>query len=109
MEIILSIFKVNSKVKLTSNPKHRWHYYVKGENLTRFYGEEWNKHYIHISDEKNHFVQNSKYNVTPSGKNSYGTLQRGGDKLKITKEFGDYLIGKIVEINKQIAFKDDNI
>jgi len=33
-------------------------------------------------------------NLTPSGKNSYGSLMKGADKLKITKDFADFLIKK---------------
>lgn len=103
---VLSVFRVISSIKLTSNSSDRWHYYLEGENLTRFYGNEWNKHSIHISDQKHNFILETKLNVTPSGTNSYGTLQRGGDKLRITNEFGNYLVNKIVSINKDISFND---
>lgn len=106
---VLSIFRVISSVQITSNTSDRWHYYLDCENLTRFYGNEWNKHNIHISDQKHSFVKQTKLNATPSGKDSYGTLQRGGDKLKITSEFGNYLINKIVIINKDISFNDENV
>lgn len=106
---ILSVYRVSSGVLNTGIVGDRWPYFVFGENLTRYYGNEWDKYNIHISDEKQFFINRTKMNATPSGKNSYGTLQQGGDKLKLTKEFGDYLIDKIVEINKQIAFTDDNI
>lgn len=106
---VLSIFRVSSSVQITSNPSDRWHYYLDCENLTRFYGNEWNKHNIHISDQKHSFIKQTKLNATPSGKDSYGTLQRGGDKLRITSEFGNYLINKIVTINKDLSFNDENI
>lgn len=106
---VLSIFRVSSSVKYSTNPKDRWHYFVSGENLTRYYGNEWNKHIVHISDEKHYFIIQTKMNATPSGKNTYGTLQRGGDKLKITNEFGNYLTNKIVEINKDVSFREDYI
>lgn len=106
---ILSIFKVASSVQPTSNSKDRWHYFLKGENLSRFYGNEWNKYNIHISAERNLFIDNTKLNATPSGLNSYGHLQQGGDKLQITNEFGHYLVGKIVEINRDISFREENI
>lgn len=105
---VLSIFRVSSSVKYSTSPKDRWHYYVRGENLTRHYGNEWNKHAVHISDEKHHFITQTKMNATPSGKNTYGTLQRGGDKLRITIEFGNYLVDEIVTINKDISFKEEN-
>ncbi|WP_445454292.1 phospholipase D family protein [Flavobacterium sp. 25HG05S-40] len=105
---ILSIYRVSSKFQTTTNPTDRWKYYIQGENLTRFYGNEWSDYNIHISDEREFFVKKFKLNATPSGKNSYGSLQQGADKLKITNEFGNYLIKKIVAINKEISFRDDN-
>lgn len=106
---VLSIFRVTSTTQLTPNPSDRWHYYLEAENLTRFYGSEWNNHNIHISDQKHNFTNETKFNATPSGTNSYGTLQRGGDKLRITNEFGNYLVNKIVSINRDISFNDENI
>jgi len=106
---ILSIFKVISKVKTTANPIDRWHFYIEGENLTRFYGNEWNIYNIHISTERDVFIDKTKLKATPSGLNSYGSLQQGADKLEITKDFGNYLVNKIVEINKEISFREENI
>lgn len=106
---VLSIFKATSKVNKTTDPNHRWHYFIYGENLTRLYGNEWNNYNIHISDQKKIFINETKLNATPSGRNSYGTLQRGGDKLRITNDFGHYLLNKIVVINKDIAFNHENI
>lgn len=105
---VLSIYRVSSSVFNTGIVGDRWPHYVFGENLTRFYGNEWNKYNIHITDEKEYFIKRTNLNATPSGKNSYGSLQQGSDKLQITKEFGNYLVNKIVEINKEISFKDDN-
>jgi hypothetical protein len=106
---ILSVYRVTSSVFNTGIIGDRWPHYVFGENLTRYYGNEWNKYNIHISDEKQYFINQTKMNATPSGKNSYGTLQRGGDKIKITTEFGNYLANKIVQINKDISFREENI
>jgi HKD family nuclease len=106
---VLSVYRVSSSVFNTGIVGDRWPHYVFGENLTRFYGNEWNNYNIHITDEKDYFIKTTKLNATPSGKNSYGSLQQGSDKLQITKEFGNYLVNKIVEINKEISFRNDNI
>jgi hypothetical protein len=105
---VLSIFKIISETKNTNIEGDRWPYFVMGENLTRYYGNEWNNYNIHITTEKNIFIDNTKMNATPSGKNSYGSLQQGSDKLEITREFGDYLINKIVDINKEIKFRENS-
>ncbi len=99
---ILSIYRVKSEVKSTKIENDRWPYFVVGENLTPFYGQEWNKYNIGISNQKDEVVNRGLFNVTPSGINSYGSLMRGADKLRVTPEFGQYLIDKIVKIDIEI-------
>lgn len=99
---ILSIYRVKSEVKQTGIERDRWPYFVVGENLTPFYGREWANYGIGISNEKTEVLEKGLFNITPSGKNSYGSLMRGADKLRITPEFGQYLIDKIVRIDTDI-------
>lgn len=104
---ILSIYRVASKVIPTNIPNDRFPYYVFGENLTPYYGRNWNKYNISISNEKGNALRTGIIKLTPSGKNSYGSLMRGGDKLRITDEFADYVINKIVEINNKISTEEN--
>jgi HKD family nuclease len=106
---ILSIYRVKSEIKSTGVENDRWPYYVVGENLTPFYGQEWSQYGIGISNQKTEVLDNNLFDITPSGKNSYGSLMRGADKLKITPEFGQYLIDKIVEIDNEIKTKANNV
>ncbi len=99
---ILSIYRVKSEVKTTQIKNDRWPYFVVGENLTPFYGQEWSSYNIGISNQRDELVKNRLFDVTPSGKNSYGSLMRGADKLRVTPEFGQYLIDKIVKIDTEI-------
>jgi hypothetical protein len=99
---ILSIYKVKSEVKNTGNENDRWPFYVIGENLTPNYGREWANLNINITNQKNLVLENKLFDVTPSGKNSYGSLMRGADKLKLTKEFGNYLLNKISKIDAEL-------
>lgn len=99
---ILSIYRVNSEVKNTGNENDRWPYYVIGENLTPNYGREWVNQNITITNQKNFVLQQNLFDITPSGKNSFGNLMRGGDKLKLTREFGSYLLGKISKIDVEL-------
>lgn len=103
---ILSIYKVKSDVKYTGNKNDRWPYYVVGENLTPYYGQNWNSQDITITNQKNAVIKQGKFNITPSGKNSFGSLMRGADKLKLTPEFGEYLINKIAKIDNEIKLND---
>ncbi|MFD1061621.1 restriction endonuclease PLD domain-containing protein [Winogradskyella litorisediminis] len=105
---ILSIYKVKSEVKYTGNENDRWPYYVTGENLTPFYGQNWNSQNITITNQKNEVIKQGKFNVTPSGKNSFGSLMRGADKLRLTPEFGEYMIEKIAKIDNEIKTTANN-
>ena len=99
---ILSIYKVNSDVKNTEVKNDRWPFYVIGKNLTPNYGREWVNQNITITNQKNLVLQKNIFDITPSGKNSFGSLMRGADKLKLTKEFGNYLLNKISKIDTEL-------
>jgi hypothetical protein len=99
---ILSVYRVKSEVKSTGRKHDRWPYYVIGENLTPFYGQDWNEYKIGISNQKNEVLEKGLFDITPSGKNSFGSLMFGADKLKIIPEFGRYLINKIIVIDTRI-------
>jgi HKD family nuclease len=102
---ILAVYRVKSEVKTTGNQDDRWPYYVIGENLTPYYGQEWNTKNITITNQKDEVVKLGKFDVTPSGKNSYGSLMRGADKLKVTSEFGQYVTKKLLEIDNEVKTK----
>lgn len=95
---ILSIYKVVSEVKATGILDDRWPFFVIGENLTPNYGREWSNYNINVTNQKNEVI--SSFNITPSGKNSYGNLMRGGDKLRLTPEFGNFLLNKITQLDE---------
>ncbi len=100
---VVSIYRVKSESYKVLKTKERWPYYVEGENLTPYYGEQWQKYNITISELLKDV--DGKFNATPSGKNSYGSLMRGADKLQITPEYANYIIRKIVKINDDILTK----
>lgn len=76
--------------------KERWPWYMEGRNLSPQFGGEWWVHNIQRKDALNEFLEKHPgVPVTSAGGFSLGTLNYGGDKVKITKEFGDFLISKI--------------
>jgi phosphatidylserine/phosphatidylglycerophosphate/cardiolipin synthase-like enzyme len=76
--------------------KERWPWYMEGRNLSPQFGGQWWIHNIQRKDALNEFLETHPgIPVTSAGGFSLGTLNYGGDKVKITKEFGDFLISKI--------------
>jgi HKD family nuclease len=96
---ILSVYRVTSKV-FKDNTNKRFPYYVIGDNITPLYGGNWFNYNITISNQRDEVLARNLFDITPSGKNSFGSFMYGADKLKITKEFADYLIGKIIKEDK---------
>ncbi|CAM4213735.1 hypothetical protein SAMN06265348_10629 [Pedobacter westerhofensis] len=104
---ILSIFEVVSTTQKLPGESHRWAYYVMGKNLTPHYGERWYKHQFYLSKERVLALNLAEFNITPSGLNTFGTINFGGDKMRLTKEFCEYVIQKIMSINKEISEAPD--
>lgn len=98
---ILSVFRVKSNVIVNKNNK-RFPYYVVGDNMTPFYGGNWFNYNITISNQRDEILSKKLFNITPSGKNSYGSFMYGADKLKITNKFASYLVNKIIKEDKKI-------
>lgn len=97
----LSVYRVISEFQ-PSGIK-RWPYVVIGENLTPYYGDNWHRQNLTITNQKEEVLSKGLFNITPSGKNSYGSLMRSADKLQITPQYAMFIINKIEIINQKIA------
>ena len=83
--------------------KERWPWYLEGRNQSQSFGSKWWVFNIQrnvVLDE--YLVSKPNTPVTQAGGFSLGTLNMGNDKVRITKEFGDFLIDKIVNAEKNI-------
>jgi HKD family nuclease len=105
---VLSIYEVITDTKNTGVPSDRWPFFVMGRNLTIHYGDEWFKHNFTNRDQRTEAITLGQFSVTPSGKDSYGRLNHGGDKLRLTPEFANFLIDRLMIINKQISEHSEN-
>jgi hypothetical protein len=100
---LLSYFKITgslchvTKDELMNEPwLERWPWYLEGRNQSRQFGEEWWKHNIGRREALDEFLTMFPgIPVTVAGGFTLGTINMGNDKVLITKEFGEFLIGKI--------------
>jgi HKD family nuclease len=99
---ILSIYEVNSAVQKINGQNQRWPYFIVGKNLTPYYGGEWSIQNFTINNQRQIFLAKGTFNITPSGKNSYGSFNQSADKLQLTKEYGMFLLNQISVVDKKL-------
>lgn len=100
---LLSYFKVTGGLQeatdqeIKNDPwKERWPWYMEGRNQSTEFGSKWWVHNIRRQDALNEFLKKyPKAPVTYAGGFTLGTINMGSDKVRISKEFGDFLISKI--------------
>jgi HKD family nuclease len=95
---LLSYFEVISDILIDEN-ETRWPYYVIGKNLSTDFGKNWNNYDLYITQLADSFkAQNSNIPITNVGGFTLGALNFGADKIRLTSEFGNYLINKIKNV-----------
>jgi hypothetical protein len=105
---ILSICKVVSQpIQVSEEEKQldknmeRWPWYVKTTNLTSKYGQIWSKGNLTLSNLVKNFLSiHPKKTITPTSR-SYGALQFGQDKIKLSRDFAEFVIGEVRAIERK--------
>jgi phosphatidylserine/phosphatidylglycerophosphate/cardiolipin synthase-like enzyme len=100
---LLSYFKVTGvpqevteEEKRKDKWKERWPWYVEARNQSPEFGKSWWSYNIQRKNALQEFLStNPGKAVTYAGGFSLGSLNYGSDKIRITKEFGEFLISKI--------------
>jgi hypothetical protein len=103
--LLLSYFRVTGslqevpKKEQQENPeKARWPWFMEGRNQSQSFGAHWWEHKLHrqalLDEFRDHFPETP---VTHAGGFTLGTINMGNDKVRITPEFGEFLIRKIQE------------
>jgi len=93
---LLSYYRVLSDARHTGNMNDRWPWYVEAENLSPNFGRTWWNYDLTIASIQEGFHRlNPDKPITFNGGFSLGALNYGADKIRLTKEFAEYLIGKI--------------
>ena len=91
-----------TQAELNSNPGlERWPWYIMGDNLTPNFGGEWWLHNFRLFDLADKYITMYPNRVlTSAGNKGLGALQIGWDRLKITREFAEFLINPILVIER---------
>jgi hypothetical protein len=100
---ILSYYKVTSDAEhlseaiLKKSPERkRWPWFVQSDNLSIKYAKVWYKHNLTLQNIVKEFQQNDISGIlTVVGGKTLGAFERGLDKIRIRKEFAEFIIGKI--------------
>lgn len=102
---VLSYFKVTgclnhvTEEEVKKNAwKERWPWYLEGKNQSQKFGKNWWRFNLRRQDLLDEFLE--RYNgvpVTHVGGYNLDTINYGNDKVRITSEFGEFLISKIKE------------
>ncbi|MDA3924007.1 MAG: NgoFVII family restriction endonuclease [Kiritimatiellae bacterium] len=103
---ILSIYRVLSskpefisKKELKIEPwRKRWPWSVNGENLTKEYGALWWKKDLYITSLADKFVTNNNEPITARGGKTLGALNFGKDKIRLSPNFGNYLVNLVFNL-----------
>lgn len=98
---IVSVFIVEREYFKNEHRKD-FPYSVTGRNLYPYYGAEWPKMNITIDTIRAKFTANEQYKITPKGANNYQCLTQA-DKMKVTPQYGKFVMQEIDIENKRIA------
>ena len=95
---LVGYFECVSERALRDDLEVRWPYYVEGRGLSKEYSSSWWKYDLKLMSLQEEFIRdNPELPVTYTGTQSLGALNWGSDKIRLSPEFAEFLIGKINE------------
>ena len=105
---ILSIFRVIGPPEKIADEQideedwyERWPWYVNGENLTPTFGKQWWIHNLYVGVLRDSFLsENPDGSITAVRGQTFGGLNFGKDKLKLSFEFARFIINQVVTLNE---------
>jgi hypothetical protein len=95
---IIGIYEVMSGLTSDAYPppyNERWSYAVKVKMLSEAFSRNWAANSVTLDDIVRDYVKTSQANVTLKRRN-LNCLSYGHDKVQVTEEFAEFLIGKIM-------------
>lgn len=105
MQLISVFVASNDRGQLVEFPvpgDEQWPYYIWCDNETPQYGANWPKMELTLHSLREDFLrQYPQSTVLPSG-NKLKALQWGSDHVRATPEFGEFVVGKMIEKAKSL-------
>jgi hypothetical protein len=110
---ILSVYQVLSypeerSEELQKNDENarRWPWFVYGHNYTTLFGNSWWEHDITVDVLRDEFLAAYPGKaITEAGGDGLGAFQFGAGRLRVTKEFGRFVVEKAVAKENELAME----
>ena len=98
---IIGAYKVTSDPLNTNKPEDRWPWYVKSECMTpNLSNRKWETANLHVTAEAKRYVDQFKKPITQRKGYNLNALNRGCDKICLDNEYGRFLFGKVMALEK---------
>lgn len=100
---IMGVYKVTSDPKWDEDGDPRWPWYVESVNLTPTLSNcNWLEANLWVTGIANHYAETYNKPVTHNGGMNLGALNYGSDKIRLDDEFGQYLLGKVMDVERKL-------
>lgn len=106
---IIGVYKVTSEPMWDEDGDPRWPWYVESENLTpKLSNCKWSETDLWVTGYANHYAETYNKPVTYNGGMNLGALNYGCDKIRLDDEYGQYLLGKVMDVERRLM-EDGNV
>lgn len=106
---IIGVYKVTSEPMWDEDGDPRWPWYVESENLTpKLSNCKWAETDLWVTGYANHYAETYNKPVTYNGGMNLGALNYGCDKIRLDDEYGQYLLGKVMDVERRLM-EDGNV
>lgn len=100
---IMGVYKVTSEPQWDEDGDPRWPWYVESVNLTPTLSNcKWSEANLWVTGIANHYAETYNKPVTHNGGMNLGALNYGSDKIRLDDEYGQYLLGKVMDVERKL-------
>lgn len=100
---IMGVYKVTSDPKWDEDGDPRWPWHVESVILTPTLSNcKWSEANLWVTGIVNHYAETYNKPVTHNGGMNLGALNYGSDKIRLDDEYGQYLLGKVMDVERKL-------